>query len=104
MTVGDAAAAADVDTAAASRALKTLKDLDLVRPQTTNSRGRATIVFLTPAGEALRTELEAINDDRAAKILAGFSPDEVEMFNEMLGRILDNVERLPTDAGLEAAE
>lgn len=97
LTVGDAATAADIDTAAASRALKILKDRKLVTLEMTSSRGRATIARLTPAGREMCDKLGAAGADRAAQIISGISPDDVAKLHEILGKILANVEQMTAD-------
>ena len=97
LTVGDAAIAADIDTAAASRALKTLKDRDYVTLEMTSSRGRATIARLTPEGQDLCGKLRDANAMRAAQIIAGLSPEDVKKLHDILGQILCNVEKMDKD-------
>ena len=104
LTVGDAAIAADIDTAAASRALKTLKDREFVTLEMTSSRGRATIARLTPKGHELYAQFRKAGAMRAAQIIDGLSAGDVDQLNAILGRILTNVERMNAnlgEAGLE---
>ena len=104
LTVGDAAIAADIDTAAASRALKTLKDRDYVTLEMTSSRGRATIARLTPQGHDLCGKLREANATRAARIIAGLSPDDVEKLQTILGQILSNVEQMDAETDKDGSE
>ncbi|WP_010138097.1 MarR family winged helix-turn-helix transcriptional regulator [Oceanicola sp. S124] len=94
LKVGDVARSADLDAAQASRALKLLKERDLVSMEMTASRGRATIVRLTEAGRAFHDRLLAAGELRAAQILAGFSEEELATFFSFLGRMGSNAEAL----------
>ncbi|MBR9764326.1 MAG: MarR family transcriptional regulator [Rhodobacteraceae bacterium] len=94
LKVGDAARSADLDAAQASRALKLLKERGLVSMEMTASRGRATIVRLTGAGRDFHDRLLAAGEQRAARILAGFSDEELATFFALLGRIGANAEAL----------
>lgn len=94
MTVGDAANAADIDTAAASRALKTLNDRKLVSLEMTRSRGRATIARLTDTGQALFAQLREASAERASQISDGLNPEEIQQINAQLTRILTNIETM----------
>lgn len=104
LTVGDAAIAADIDTAAASRALKTLKDREFVTLEMTSSRGRATIARLTPKGHDLCGKLREAGAMRAARIIDGLSAEDVEKLNKILGRILRNVEQMSTEIDKDGSE
>jgi DNA-binding MarR family transcriptional regulator len=106
MMVGDAAVAADIDTAAASRALKLLNGMGYVTLEMTSSRGRATMVSLTDEGLALYRELTEAGKKRAAAILDGLSRQEVDQLNDILGRVMLNALQLLDDVsqGSAAAE
>ena len=106
MMVGDAAVAADVDAAAASRALKSLNNMGLVTLEMTSSRGRATMVSLTDHGLALYRQLTEAGKKRAEAILDGLTRQEVDQLNDLLGRVMVNAHRLLDDLaeGAEAAE
>ena len=97
LTVGDAAFSADLDTASASRALKSLKDRGYVTLEMTTSRGRATIARLSPEGHALHEKLLAAGAVRAAKITNGLSKDELDLLYGLLGRIKQNADALIQD-------
>lgn len=97
LTVGDAALAADLDTASASRALKSLKDRGCVTLEMTTSRGRATLARLTAEGRELHAKLMAAGAVRAAKITEGLSPEELTQLYALLGRIKKNADALILD-------
>ncbi|MBU0643738.1 MAG: MarR family winged helix-turn-helix transcriptional regulator [Alphaproteobacteria bacterium] len=97
LTVGDAALAADLDTASASRALKALKDRDFVSLEMTTSRGRATIARLTDAGRTLHAALIKAGAVRAARIIEGLSDEELTQLFALLGRIKQNADGLIQD-------
>lgn len=97
LTVGDAAMAADLDTASASRALKSLKDSGFVTLEMTTSRGRATLARLTSEGRALHKKLAAAGAIRAAKITEGLAPEELTQLYALLGRIKKNADALIQD-------
>ena len=103
MMVGDAAVAADIDTAAASRALKLLNGMGYVTLEMTSSRGRATMVSLTDEGLALYRELTEAGKKRAAAILDGLSRQEVDQLNDILGRVMLNALQLLDDVSQESA-
>lgn len=94
LTVGDAAMAADLDTASASRALKSLKDRGCVTLEMTTSRGRATLARLTDEGRALHKQLVEAGAVRAAKITKGLAPEELTQLYALLGRIKQNADAL----------
>lgn len=97
LTVGDAALAADLDTASASRALKSLKESGCVTLEMTTSRGRATLAKLTDEGRALHEKLAEAGAVRAAKITAGLTQDELTQLYSLLGRIKQNADALIQD-------
>lgn len=76
LNVGEVAAAADVDKAAASRSLKFLQTRGLVELEPTDTRGRAAIVHLTDEGHAFERELRKAARRRDKRLLAGLDQDE----------------------------
>lgn len=94
LTIGDAAIAADLDTGAASRALKALNENGLVTLRVTSSRGRATLAALTPEGFALHQELRAISAKRVSHITAGLSADDLAQLRGLLETILANTDQM----------
>lgn len=94
LTVGDAAVAADIDTAAASRALRVLADRGYVTMEMTASRGRATVINLTDEGRLVFEGCARAGAIRSAMILEGFSADEVKTFNALLDKLLVNAMRM----------
>lgn len=76
-----------VDAAAVSRAVKSLKARKLI----TEARGALRSLSLTDEGWALDRQAEKISDEREARLLRGFSEDEVERVQAYLQRMLDNM-------------
>jgi DNA-binding MarR family transcriptional regulator len=85
--VREVAEMADLDYAAASRSLKLLAARGLVAIEPTQRRGRAALASLTPAGLATYRELRAAAQRRHKRLLATFSPAEVEQLWALLKRV-----------------
>ena len=78
---------ADLDYAAASKSLKVLQARGLVDTEQTNRRGRAAIASLTPEGLAVYRKLRESALRRQRRLLATFTPKEVETLWSLLRRI-----------------
>lgn len=85
--VREVAEMADLDYAAASKSLKLLAERGLVTMEQTQRRGRAAIASLTPEGLALYRRLRDSARRRQQRLLAGFTPDEVQTLWTLLQRI-----------------
>ncbi|MDB5771825.1 MAG: transcriptional regulator, MarR family [Burkholderia sp.] len=92
VNVGQVAATADLDKAAASRGLKNLEQNGLVSIEQTRQRGRAAIVTLTSAGTGLQKKLKVASQRRDKRFVKGFSAAELAQFKEMIHRLMGNVE------------
>jgi DNA-binding MarR family transcriptional regulator len=76
-----------VDAAAISRAVKSLKERGLIA----EARGPLRSLSLTDSGRALWRQIEAISDEREARLLHGFTEEEAEMTLSFLSRMLENM-------------
>jgi len=76
LNVGELAAAADVDKAAASRSLKFLQGRGLVEMEQTATRGRAAIVHLTAQGHEFERGLRKAARRRDKRLQAALTSQE----------------------------
>ena len=77
-----------VDPAAVSRALRELRSRKLVE----EAKGAVRALSLTPAGAALRAQVETISEEREARMLRGFSETEADEMHQFLERMLAQME------------
>lgn len=85
--VRDVAQMADLDYALVSKSLKLLQTRGLVAIEQTQTRGRAAIASLTPEGLALYRQLRASAKRRQRRLLAAFTPAEVQALWSLLQRV-----------------
>lgn len=89
--VREVAEKADIDYAAASKSLRLLEERGLVQIEQTNRRGRAAIAKLTPEGLEVYRQLLDSARRRQKRLLAGFTPEEVQLLWSLLRRIEERV-------------
>lgn len=75
-----------------TRHLARMEAQGLVERHRTSTDRRATVVRLTPAGEAMHDRLATIVAASGDIVLRGFSPQEIEEFAGYLNRLIANVE------------
>ena len=85
--VREVAEMADLDYAAASKSLKLLRQRGLVEVEQTQRRGRAAIASLTPAGLDVYRQLRQSARRRQSRLLATFTPEEVQTLWSLLRRV-----------------
>jgi DNA-binding MarR family transcriptional regulator len=85
--VREVAEMADLDYAAASKSLKVLQQRGLVAIEQTQSRGRAAIASLTPQGLDVWRRMRAAARARQRRLLAAFTPEEIETLWSLLRRV-----------------
>jgi DNA-binding MarR family transcriptional regulator len=85
--VREVAEMADLDYAAASKSLKLLQQRGLVDIEQTKSRGRAAIASLTPHGLDVWRRMRAAARARQRRLLAAFTPAEIETLWSLLRRV-----------------
>lgn len=85
--VREVAEMADLDYAAASKSLKLLQQRGLVAIEQTQRRGRAAIASLTPEGLQVYRQLRTAARRRQQRLLAGFTPEEVDTLWALLRRV-----------------
>jgi DNA-binding MarR family transcriptional regulator len=91
LNIGEVAMSAEVDKAAASRALRNLQRRGLVQLEQTVSRGRAAIVHLTPEGQVLESAIRKAAHRREKKLTAVLSPKELELTMVVLHKLIGGV-------------
>ena len=96
--VREVAEMADLDYAAASKSLKLLETRGLVAIEQTQRRGRAAIASLTPEGLAVYRKLRDSARRRQARLLATFTPDEVETLWSLLRRVEQQVPHMNAES------
>ncbi len=87
LIVREVAEHADIDYAAASKSLRVLQARGLVEIEQTNSRGRAAIAGLTPAGQLIYRKLRESARRRQQRLVSSFKPAEVEQLWALLHRL-----------------
>ncbi len=80
-----------------TRHLERLEELGLTRRNRSGADRRYALVELTPAGQALCHELDAIARTANDQLLAGFSDEEVTQLKDMLRRLTRNAGEAPRD-------
>jgi len=91
LNVGEVAAAADADKAAASRSLKFLQGRGLVELEQTATRGRAAIVHLTEEGRAFERELRKAARRRDKRLRDALTQAEQAQAVDLLRRLIAGV-------------
>jgi DNA-binding MarR family transcriptional regulator len=97
--VRDVAQMADLDYALVSKSLKALQGRGLVAIEQTQTRGRAAIASLTPEGLALYKQLRASAQRRQRRLLAAFTPAEVQTLWSLLQRVEAQVPSMNAEPG-----
>jgi MarR family transcriptional regulator for hemolysin len=80
-----------------TRHLERLEELGLIRRNRAGADRRYALVDLTPAGQALCHELDAIARAANDQLLAGFSEDEITQLKNMLQRLTGNASKHSQD-------
>ncbi|MBW8784317.1 MAG: winged helix-turn-helix transcriptional regulator [Novosphingobium sp.] len=80
-----------MDKVAVNRACKVLEDRGLVSRSPNERDGRSHHLELTAAGHAMHGEIMPLAREMEARIFATLTPAERESFQEMLGRIMQQV-------------
>jgi DNA-binding MarR family transcriptional regulator len=96
--VREVAEMADLDYAAASKSLKLLETRGLVAIEQTQRRGRAAIASLTPEGLAVYRKLRDSARRRQNRLLATFTPEEVETLWSLLRRVEQQVPHMNAES------
>lgn len=91
MIVREVAEMADLDYAAASKSVRVLAERGYVTVEQTSTRGRAAIVRLTAEGADVHRQLRDAARRRQQRLIATFTPDEVETLWALLRRIEQQV-------------
>lgn len=97
LNIGEVATSAEVDKAAASRALRHLQQRGLVQLQQTVSRGRAAIVNLTTEGQVFECAIRKSARRREKKLTALLSPGELELAVLVLNKLIAGVSDMNTE-------
>lgn len=97
LNIGEVALSAEVDKAAASRALRDLQRRGLVQLEPTVSRGRAAIVHLTTEGQDLERAIREAACEREKKLAAVLSPGELELAMVVLHKLIGGVHDMNTE-------
>ncbi|GAB2832432.1 hypothetical protein GCM10027073_71040 [Streptomyces chlorus] len=90
-----ASPAVGYDKGAVSRSLSKLAKLGLAEAKVLGNNPRNRLWHLTPAGYELHDRILKSALERHKQVLAGFTPQDVEKFNEMLRLFGENAENLP---------
>jgi DNA-binding MarR family transcriptional regulator len=97
LNVGEVAAAADVDKAAASRSLRLLQERGIVEMEQTNTRGRAAIVHLTTEGHKFEREITKAAKRRDKRLLEALTVEERVIAVQLLRKLIDSVPNMNND-------
>jgi hypothetical protein len=97
LIVREVAEHADIDYAAASKSLRVLQERGLVEIEQTNSRGRAAIAGLTPAGQLIYRKLRESARRRQQRLVSSFKPAEVEQLWALLQRLEAQIPHMNAD-------
>ena len=88
-----------IDKAAVSRSLSRLEHKGLAVSSTPKGDARRKLWRLTRQGHALHNTILKVALGRQKRMLAGFTPEEVETFNDLLRRFMTNLEKLDASGG-----
>jgi DNA-binding MarR family transcriptional regulator len=80
------AASAQSDLSTVSRQVAALVSSGLLERRADPADGRASLLALTPSGEAILAQYERASAAFYAEVLDGWSPDELEQFSALLGK------------------
>jgi MarR family transcriptional regulator, transcriptional regulator for hemolysin len=95
----DLAAALGIEGPTLTRHLDRLEELGLIRRNRAGADRRYARAELTPAGQALSHELEAIARTANEQLLAGFTEVEIAQLKDMLQRLTANATSAGPSAG-----
>lgn len=90
LSVSELAARANLDKGQASRAAQALLDQGLVSKEASAIDGRGVVLSLTPQGVRVWRRVMKIIRDRNEEIVACLTPDEREMLDELLDRLVQH--------------
>jgi DNA-binding MarR family transcriptional regulator len=94
LNIGELALSAEVDKAAASRALRTLQQRGLVDLEKTATRGRAAIVHLTPDGRVFAHAIRKSAAEREKSLTSVLSAKELELTVTALHKLMGGVQEM----------
>jgi DNA-binding MarR family transcriptional regulator len=86
-----------MDKVAVNRACKVLEERGLAAREPNASDGRSHLLQLTDTGLAMRGEIMPLALEMERRLFAGFSPEELRKFAELLARVRDEVVDLDAD-------
>ncbi len=72
--------------------LDRMEQSGLIRRERNSPDRRKTKICLTELAQGLRGQYERLSEDMTDVYLRGFSPEEVNLFEQFLGRVLKNLE------------
>ncbi len=79
-----------IDRASTSQFLDELEAMGLVERRVNGADRRARLLRLTPRGERLRARLHPAQLDRQKRVLAVLTPEERELFLDLLARVVES--------------
>jgi MarR family transcriptional regulator for hemolysin len=91
ITQQDLLKALDIDPAHLARTLESIEEMDLIKRETVPNNKRARYVLLTPKGEDLLIEIQAIIDWEASVLYKDFTTQERQQFEDLLGKMDQNI-------------
>lgn len=91
-----------MDKALVSRAVAKLAKLGLLERATDDADGRRQILTLTDEGKRSWSGVLAAKQSRHDRLLAGLGAAEMRLFNELLGRLQADAERIEREEAAEA--
>lgn len=97
LNISEVATAADVDKASASRSLRLLQGRGIVELEQTRTRGRASIVRLTPEGKSLERDVRKAARRRDKSFFAALSVQERTLVFELIRKLINSIPDMNKD-------
>jgi DNA-binding MarR family transcriptional regulator len=93
LSVNDLAHRANLNKGQASRAAQSLVEQGLVSKAPSSTDGRGVVLTLTPQGDRVWSRLMVVIERRNAEIVTCLNVREVELFSQLLDRLVDHARR-----------
>ena len=87
----------DVGEAATGRLIDKLCDEGLLERRADPADRRSHRIYLKPAAEAVLQKLIVLGEAQESRAFTGLSPQELETFNDLLDRIVNNLSKAEHD-------
>ncbi|OBI41609.1 MarR family transcriptional regulator [Mycobacterium sp. E796] len=98
LPIGRLATMAHMDVGMATRRVRALADAGLVTRRADPGDGRVSVIATTPDGERAAGSLHEVRREHLARALSGWSAAELQQFDRLLTKFLEDTTKTPIEA------